>query len=89
MEWLFLLEGLPSVVLGFVVLWLLSDRIKDALWLSADEKQLLLARMASEPRPESSSGFADIWKRPTAYVMSAIYLCLVMALTGLLFWIPQ
>lgn len=88
-KWLFLLEGLPSVVLGFVVFWLLSDRIEDAPWLSADEKQLLLARMASEPRPESASGFSDVWKQPTTYVMSAIYLCLVMALTGLLFWMPQ
>lgn len=88
-KWLFLLEGLPSVVLGFVVLWLLSDKIEDAPWLSAEEKQLLLARMASEAKPESSSSFADIWKHPTTYVMSGIYLCLVMALTGLLFWMPQ
>lgn len=88
-KWLFLLEGLPSVLLGLVVLWLLSDRIEDAPWLSADEKKVLLERMASEPKPESSSAFSDIWKHPTTYVMSAIYLCLVMALTGLLFWMPQ
>ncbi|MFP3515390.1 MFS transporter [Pseudomonas sp. SIMBA_077] len=88
-KWLFLLEGLPSVVLGLVVLWLLSDKIEDAPWLSAEEKKVMLARMASEPKPESSSTFADVWKLPTTYVMSAIYLCLVMALTGLLFWMPQ
>ncbi len=88
-KWLFLLEGLPSVVLGFVVLWLLSDKIEDAHWLSADEKKVMLERMASEPKPESSSSFADVWKLPTTYVMSVIYLCLVMALTGLLFWMPQ
>lgn len=88
-KWLFLLEGLPSVLLGIVVLWLLSDRIEDAPWLSIEEKKVLLARMASEPKPESSSAFSDIWKHPTTYVMSAIYLCLVMALTGLLFWMPQ
>ncbi len=88
-KWLFLLEGLPSVVLGLVVLWLLSDKIEDAPWLSADEKQVMLARIASEPKSESSSTFADVWKQPTTYVMSAIYLCLVMALTGLLFWMPQ
>lgn len=88
-KWLFLLEGLPSVVLGFVVLWLLSDKIEDAHWLSGDEKKVMLERMASEPKPESSSSFADVWKLPTTYVMSVIYLCLVMALTGLLFWMPQ
>ncbi|WP_419712728.1 MFS transporter [Pseudomonas sp. NFX224] len=88
-KWLFLLEGFPSVILGLVVLWLLSDRIEDAPWLTADEKRVLLAHMASEPKTESSGGFADVWRQPTTYVMSAIYLCLVMALTGLLFWMPQ
>ncbi len=88
-KWLFLLEGLPSIVLGVVVLWLLSDKIEDASWLTADEKRVLLERMASEPKPDSSSRFSDIWKHPVTYVMSAIYLCLVMALTGLLFWMPQ
>ena len=78
-KWLFLLEGLPSIVLGVVVLWLLSDKIEDASWLTADEKRVLLERMASEPKPDSSSRFSDIWKHPVTYVMSAIYLCLVMA----------
>jgi len=88
-KWLFLLEGLPSVLLGFVVLWLVSDRIEDAPWLSAEEKQLMAQRMAEEPKSEASQSFAGLWKQPTTYVMSAIYLCLVMALTGLLFWMPQ
>jgi len=88
-KWLFLLEGLPSVLLGFVVFWLVSDRIEDAPWLSAEEKQLMAQRMAEEPKSEASQSFAGLWRQPTTYVMSAIYLCLVMALTGLLFWMPQ
>jgi MFS family permease len=88
-KWLFLLEGLPSVLLGFVVFWLVSDRIEDAPWLSTEEKQLMAQRMAEEPKSEASQSFAGLWRQPTTYVMSAIYLCLVMALTGLLFWMPQ
>lgn len=88
-RWLFLLEGIPSVLLGIVVFWFVCDRIEDAKWLNDDEKKVVLARMAREVQPETPQTFKDIWKHPTTYVMSVIYLCLVMALTGLLFWMPQ
>jgi MFS family permease len=88
-RWLFLLEGIPSVILGCVVFWLVKDRIQDVTWLNAQEKQVVLDRMAKEVQPQTPQTFKDIWKEPTTYVMSAIYLCLVMALTGLLFWMPQ
>jgi MFS family permease len=88
-RWLFLLEGIPSVLLGVVVFWFVCDRIEDASWLNDREKKVVLARMAREVQPETPQTFKDIWKHPTTYVMSVIYLCLVMALTGLLFWMPQ
>jgi len=88
-KWLFLLEGVPSVLLGGVVFWLLSDRIEDAPWLTAEEKRLLAQRMAEDVKPAGKPSMASLLRLPTTYVMSAIYLCLVMALTGLLFWMPQ
>ena len=42
-QWLFLLEGVPAVVLGVVVLGVLTDRPEDAAWLPAREKQALVA----------------------------------------------
>ncbi|MCF7530802.1 hypothetical protein [Pseudomonas petrae] len=69
--------------------WRVKDRIEDATWLSEQEKQVVLARMAKEAKPVVKQTVKDIWKHPTTCVMSGIYLCLVMALTGLLFWMPQ
>ena len=45
-QWLFLIEGLPAVVLGFVVLNMLTDRPEDARWLSPNERAWLARRMA-------------------------------------------
>src|ERR1700742_504338 len=49
-QWLFVLEGIPSVLLGFGVLWLLPDRPANAAWLTAEEKQLIAMRLAAEPK---------------------------------------
>jgi len=88
-KWLFLLEAIPSIILGFVVLWFVSDRIEQAKWLSPAQKALMLQRLSQETSTPASHSLSGLWKHPTTYVMSAIYLCLVMALTGLLFWMPQ
>jgi ACS family tartrate transporter-like MFS transporter len=46
-QWLFLLEGLPSVLLAFAVLKLMPDRPQSAAWLSADEKRNIALRLAN------------------------------------------
>ena len=49
-QWLFLLEGIPSVLVGIAVLWLLPDRPRDARWLPAVERAWLEERLAAEGR---------------------------------------
>ena len=61
-QWLFLVEGLPAVVLGFVTLRFLDDRPRDAEWLEADEREALAARVESELQakaPRDRSGAAS------------------------------
>ena len=47
-QWLFLLEGLPSIVLGLVVLKMLTDRPEEATWLTAPERAALIASLLEE-----------------------------------------
>src|SRR5439155_14802724 len=47
-QWLFLLEGLPAIILGFVVLYCLPDRPKQASWLTPEEQDWLAARVGAE-----------------------------------------
>ncbi len=49
-QWLFLVEGIPSVLLGFVTWWYLTDRPEQARWLTPDERSRLAARMALEEK---------------------------------------
>jgi ACS family tartrate transporter-like MFS transporter len=49
-QWLFLLEGLPAVVLGFVVLWCLPDRPEQAGWLTPEERVWLTERVGREEK---------------------------------------
>jgi len=47
-QWLFLVEGLPAVIVGVVILFLLPDRPQTAKWLSADEKASIVDQLARE-----------------------------------------
>jgi MFS transporter, ACS family, tartrate transporter len=47
-QWMFMLEGIPTVLLGFVVLWLLTDRPANATWLPPANRAWLEATMAQE-----------------------------------------
>ena len=49
-QWLFLLEGIPAVILGFVTWWFLTDRPEEAGWLEPGERAWLSARMAREEK---------------------------------------
>ncbi|MEX2188496.1 MAG: MFS transporter [Pirellulales bacterium] len=58
-QWLFLLEGIPSVLLGISVLFYLTDYPKDAAWLATDERDWLVARMEREERQRRYRHKAD------------------------------
>ena len=55
-QWLFILEGIPAILLGFSVLWYLPDSPRDAAWLDADERDWLEAEIAAEDGVRQSVG---------------------------------
>jgi len=59
-QWLFILEGLPSIAVGFVVLWYLRDGPADVTWLSADEKADLTAALSHEEAARRRRHGADL-----------------------------
>jgi MFS family permease len=87
-QWLFLLEGLPTALLGLLVLAILDDRIAGAKWLSAEEKSVLQANLDREDHGTSHK-FIDAMRQPGTLLLSLIYLFMLMGLYGLTFWMPQ
>lgn len=88
-KWLFLLEAVPSLVLGIAILLYLDDSIAKATWLTDSEKALLARNVAGDNAHKTAhlSIRAFIGDR-RLWLMAAIYFCVVLGQYGLTFWLP-
>lgn len=88
-QWLFVLEGLPAVLLGIVLFFTLSERPADARWLSENEKAILLSELAAAPRAASRhTAFRGVLKDPRIYAMAFSYFAIICGLYAVSFWLP-
>jgi MFS family permease len=87
-QWLLLLEGIPSVLVGLLVLALLDDRIAKARWLSTEERELLERNIAADNVSKEDPPIGKILSSPKVWLMSLIYFSFVMGLYGVSFWLP-
>jgi ACS family tartrate transporter-like MFS transporter len=91
-RWLFLIEGMPAVLLGIVALLFLTDRPKDAAWLTPRERSALEDRLAQEVRETKVYGLDAVGQaltNPRIVALGLLYFCIVVALYGIGFWMPQ
>jgi ACS family tartrate transporter-like MFS transporter len=91
-QWLFVLEGLPSVVLGFVTLRYLADSPKAVNWLAQDERAWLDAQISSESAERERRNPMTLVQtliNPHVLVLGLIYFLIVTANNGLVLWQPQ
>ncbi|SDR57288.1 MFS transporter, ACS family, 4-hydroxyphenylacetate permease [Rhizobiales bacterium GAS113] len=92
-RWLFLIEGLPSILLGVVTFFYLSDRPRDATWLDAGEKAAIekdIARETSGARDAAAK--AGPWRELASapvVLLCIVYFCLVSTLNTNAVWVPQ
>src|SRR6516225_8031961 len=90
-QWLFMVQGVPAIVLGFLVYLLLEDKPANATWLSRDEKQLLddgFQHDVKDVESEPPGTFGQMLRDPKVYVLSLVYCLLLGATYTLVFWMP-
>ncbi len=89
-QWLFLVEGLPSLLLGIAVLWLLTDRPGEARWLSSEQREWLEQRLAleqsqtSSPRDSALKALAN----PLVWALSIPWFAVYALSLGFILWAP-
>jgi MFS transporter, ACS family, tartrate transporter len=90
-QWLFIVEGLPAILLAPVVLRYLTERPEDATWLTRDEREWLSKEMAAE-HANTTGAHVTLWSAATSgrlWALSAVYFLIVVAFYGVTFWLPQ
>jgi ACS family tartrate transporter-like MFS transporter len=87
-QWMFLIEGLPAVLLGFLVLGYLPDGPADTKWLSAEEKDIIARRLSRDEQAMRHSLFEGLLD-PRVLALCLAYFGIVIALYGCTFWLPQ
>jgi D-galactonate transporter len=91
-QWLFLLEGVPSLAMAVAVWFYLTDRPAEARWLDPEERQWLTARLDAERRRRESFVRLDVLqslRNPKVLALGLVYLGVVAPNYGITFFLPQ
>jgi MFS family permease len=85
-QWMFLVEGLPCILLGVLALYFVPNRPADAAWLTEQEKRLLANEIGSSAAHNHS--FLAVARDVRVYVLALAYFCIIAAIYAISFWLP-
>ena len=86
-QWMFLLEALPAILLGLLVLRMLPESPQSAAWLTPEEAAAVSGALSAE-NARKSSRLVDALKNPILWMLMAICLLFNIGNYGLVFWLP-
>jgi len=93
-QWLFLLQGVPTVLLGVGVYFYLNDGISQAKWLTAEEKGAMQAALAADEQQRQAASnvgqsFGAVLRNGSVWMLGVIYFCIQMGVYAINFWLPS
>lgn len=91
-QWLFVMEGLPAVLLGLAAFKVMTESPAEAEWLSAEERTWLTRRIATEnagKKKAAAMTLGQVLTHPTLLAMAAAKFCVLLAFFGVTLWLPQ
>jgi len=87
-QWLFILEAIPAVILGLLILLCLDDRVANATWLTEDEKAVVVAEIGEEAGVKTHRTILSVFTSPRVWLMGAIWFGIEMGSYAVGFWQP-
>lgn len=91
-RWVYLIEGIPALVLGFVALKYLPDNIQSAKWLLVEQKKWLIATLSNESRMVSrkkEGKWYFIFSDKKVWLLSLFWLLQAFGTIGVTLFLPQ
>ncbi|MDR6582930.1 MFS transporter [Herbaspirillum sp. BH-1] len=88
-QWLFMLEALPSLLVGVMVLYYLDDGIASARWLDDRQKALLQDNIRTDAAGKQDHSIGAAFSNGKVWIMCAIYFSCAMGNYGISFWLPS
>ncbi|MGB9035556.1 MFS transporter [Arthrobacter sp. UCD-GKA] len=87
-QWMFVIQGLPCVLLGYIFWKSMADRPADAPWLTDQEKSIVAKAIDETAAGQSTHKFIDALREPSVYVMAAAYFGIMCGIYAVSFWLP-
>ncbi|WP_109477407.1 MFS transporter [Paraburkholderia sp. C35] len=91
-QWMFILEGVPAMLLGLLTLRIMTERPADATWLDADEKHWLESTLAAEREAlggHTHVSFLRVASDIRVWSLACLFGCALVGIYGLFLWLPQ
>ncbi|KQQ60299.1 MFS transporter permease [Pseudomonas sp. Leaf127] len=88
-QWMFVIEAIPTVVVGLMVLGYLKDGVHQATWLTAEEKELVNKELEEDNRQKvTHASVGEFIRDRRLWLLAGIYFCVVMGQYAITFWLP-
>ena len=88
-QWMFVIEAIPTVLVGLLVLAILKDSVQDANWLTQGEKNLVKQELAQDNQhKEGHASVKEFIADKRLWLLAGIYFCVVMGQYAITFWLP-
>ncbi|WP_186114602.1 MFS transporter [Burkholderia gladioli] len=91
-QWMFILEGIPAMLLGLLTLRIMTERPADARWLADDEKRWLETTLAGERAALGGAGHVPLLRvagDARVWSLAGLFGCALVGIYGLFLWLPQ
>ena len=88
-QWLFIIEGIPAVVVGLMLLTRLTDRPEDAAWLTDEEKAIVKERLSDEIKPKEVRHFGKAFLDARVLILGGVQFSFLVGSYGIGIFLPQ